>query len=207
MYLVKTTWWLKALYPSFLWSKNEADKVIYLTFDDGPHANITPFVLAELKKYNANATFFCIGKNVLQEPLIYEQILSDGHSVGNHTQNHLNGWQTDDATYLKDIELATKYINSKLFRPPYGRIKKSQAKKLNSVIENDPFKIVMWDVLSGDFDTKLSPGKCLNHVVKNATSGSIVVFHDSEKAWERLKYALPKTLEHFSKLGFAFKAL
>lgn len=207
MYLVKTTWWLKALYPSFLWSKNEAAKVIYLTFDDGPHATITPFVLAELKRYNAKATFFCIGKNVLQEPLIYEQILSDGHSVGNHTQNHLNGWQTDDATYLKDIELATKYINSKLFRPPYGRIKKSQAKKLNSVIENDPFQIVMWDVLSGDFDTKLSPGKCLNNIVKNAVNGSIIVFHDSEKAWERLKYALPKTLEHFSKLGFAFKAL
>ena len=206
MYLVKTTWWLKAIYPSFLWKKKETDKVLYLTFDDGPHPTATPFVLEQLKLYHAKATFFCIGKNVVEEPEIYQQILNDGHSVGNHTHNHLKGWKTDNTTYLENIQQAAQYINSTLFRPPYGRIKKSQAKQLQSGIFNWKFEIIMWDVLSGDFDTKLSPEKCLSNVIDNAVSGSIVVFHDSAKAWDRLSYALPKTLEHFSKLGYIFKA-
>jgi peptidoglycan/xylan/chitin deacetylase (PgdA/CDA1 family) len=183
----------------------EAEKVMYLTFDDGPHATVTPFVLQQLQQYNAKATFFCIGKNVVEQPTIYQQILNDGHSIGNHTHNHLNGWKTNDASYLKNIELAAQHIQSNLFRPPYGRIKKSQAKQL--MLRNANMKIVMWDVLSGDFDTQLSPQKCLDNVLKNVTQGSIVVFHDSEKAFERLQYALPKTLEHFSNLGYTFKAL
>ncbi len=207
MYLVKTAWWLKAIYPSFLWNKKEADKVLYLTFDDGPHATATPFVLEQLKQYNAKATFFCIGKNVLEEPLIYQQILNEGHAVGNHTQNHLNGWKTDNVAYIENIQQAAQYIDSTLFRPPYGRIKKSQAKHLQSAISNLKFEIIMWDVLSGDFDTKISLEKCLANVISNATSGSIIVFHDSTKAWDRLSYALPKTLEHFSKLGYTFKTL
>jgi peptidoglycan/xylan/chitin deacetylase (PgdA/CDA1 family) len=207
MYLIKTSWWLKLFYPSFLWHKNESDKVLYLTFDDGPHPTATLFVLEQLKQYNAKATFFCIGKNVLEEPLIYQQILSEGHSVGNHTHNHLSGWKTDDAIYLENIQQAAKYIDSKLFRPPYGRIKKSQAKKLQPAASNQKFRIIMWDVLSGDFDTKISPEKCLSNVINHATTGSIIVFHDSTKAWERLSYTLPKTLEHFSKLGYTFKAL
>ncbi len=207
MYLVKTAWWLKAIYPSFLWNKKEADKVLYLTFDDGPHATATPFVLEQLKQYNAKATFFCIGKNVVEEPLIYQQILNEGHAVGNHTHNHLNGWKTDDVLYVENIQQAAQYIDSTLFRPPYGRIKKAQAKQLQSVISNLKFEIIMWDVLSGDFDTKISPEKCLANVINHAKSGSIIVFHDSTKAWDRLNYALPKTLEHFNKLGYTFKAL
>jgi peptidoglycan-N-acetylglucosamine deacetylase len=205
VYLVKTTWWLKALYPSFTWCKKEADKVMYLTFDDGPHATVTPFVLSTLKNFNAKATFFCIGKNVIEQPLIYSQILTDGHSVGNHTHNHLNGWKTNNETYLSNIQLAAQHITSNLFRPPYGRIKKSQAKNLVSA--NSNYEIIMWDVLSGDFDKTLSPQKCLSNVINNATNGSIVVFHDSQKAWDRLSYALPKILEHFSNLGYRFEAL
>ncbi len=205
MYLVKAAWWLKAIYPSYIWHIEEAEKVMYLTFDDGPHATVTPFVLQQLQQYNAKATFFCIGKNVVEQPTIYQQILNDGHSIGNHTHNHLNGWKTNDASYLNNIKLAEQSIQSNLFRPPYGRIKKSQAKQL--MLRNTNMKIVMWDVLSGDFDTQLSPQKCLDNVLKNVTQGSIVVFHDSEKAFERLQYALPKTLEHFSNLGYTFKAI
>jgi peptidoglycan/xylan/chitin deacetylase (PgdA/CDA1 family) len=205
MYLVKAAWWLKAIYPSYIWHIAEAEKVMYLTFDDGPHATVTPFVLQQLQQYNAKATFFCIGKNVVEQPTIYQQILNDGHSIGNHTHNHLNGWKTNDASYLNNIKLAEQSIQSNLFRPPYGRIKKSQAKQL--MLRNANMKIVMWDVLSGDFDTQLSPQKCLDNVLKNVTQGSIVVFHDSEKAFERLEYALPKTLEHFSNLGYTFKAI
>ncbi len=205
MYLVKAAWWLKAMYPSYIWHIQEAEKIMYLTFDDGPHPTITTFVLQQLQQYNAKATFFCIGKNVVEQPIIYQQILNEGHTVGNHTQNHLNGWKINDASYLNNIELAAQHIQSNLFRPPYGRMKKSQAKQL--MLANANIKIIMWDVLSGDFDIHLSPQKCFQNVTKYATSGSIVVFHDSEKAFERLQYALPKTLEYFSKLGFTFKSI
>jgi peptidoglycan/xylan/chitin deacetylase (PgdA/CDA1 family) len=206
MYLVKTSWWLKAMYPFFVWSKPTKDKVLYLTFDDGPHPTITPFVLAQLKQFNAKATFFCIGKNVVDQPAIYRQILQEGHSVGNHTHNHLNGWKTNNHVYIENIQQAAKHIDSTLFRPPYGRIKKSQAKQLltlNSQLQT----IVMWDVLSADFDIHISPEKCLANVINNAKQGSIIVFHDSEKAWDRLSYALPKTLEYFAKMGYVFEAL
>jgi peptidoglycan/xylan/chitin deacetylase (PgdA/CDA1 family) len=202
MYLVKTPFWLKLLYPSFIWNKDRNEKVLYLTFDDGPHEKATPFVLDTLKKYNAKATFFCIGKNVVQHPSLYERIITEGHSIGNHTQHHLNGWKTDNAVYLNDISEGQKHIQSNLFRPPYGRIKLSQAKQLKQTMS-----IIMWDVLSGDFDTSLSPEKCLRHVLKNAQSGSIIVFHDSEKAWHRMSFALPKVLEHFNKQGFKFRAV
>jgi peptidoglycan/xylan/chitin deacetylase (PgdA/CDA1 family) len=229
MYLVKTPWWLKKIYPSFIWNRKDAGKTIYLTFDDGPHETITPFVLDLLKNYEAKATFFCIGKNVQAHPSIYNRIIREGHAVGNHTFNHLNGWQTVDATYINNIKQAATLISSNLFRPPYGRIKKSQAKELskrqegNSKLEeasnrnathhpvlptpHSPFTIIMWDVLSGDFDTTLSPDKCLANVLRYTTNGSIIVFHDSTKAWDRMSYALPKVLEHFGKLGFAFESL
>lgn len=219
MYFIKTPWWLKKIYPAFVWNIKKADKTIYLTFDDGPHETATPFVLDELKKYNAKATFFCIGKNVLSQSNIYQRILEEGHSVGNHTYNHLNGWKTDDEIYLQDIHNAAQLIQTNLFRPPYGRIKKSQGRKVGSrkwrvgsekleeEISNLEFKIIMWDVLSGDFDTNLSPKKCLSNVLQNTTHGSIIVFHDSTKAWERMSYALPKVLEHFSKLGYIFKGI
>ena len=207
MYLVKTPWWLKAFYASYVWDIQTDTKTIYLTFDDGPHETATPFVLDQLKQYNAKATFFCIGKNVIAHPNIYQRILTEGHAVGNHTQNHLNGWKTSNDVYLKDIAEAATVIDSKLFRPPYGRIRKPQARALISQIKNSKFKVIMWDVLSGDFDTAISPDKCLNNVLQHTKAGSIIVFHDSTKAWDRMHFALPKVLEHFSKMGYAFKAI
>lgn len=209
MYVVKAPWWLKKLYPAFTWNIPTKEKVLYLTFDDGPHETATPFVLEELKKYGAEATFFCIGKNVANLPSIYKRILEEGHATGNHTYNHLNGWKTEDTTYINNIIQATELIKSHLFRPPYGRIKKFQGRLLmrNDDALHPLFKIIMWDVLCGDFDVNLSPQKCLENVLKNAVAGSIVVFHDSTKAWSRMSYALPGVLEHFSKKGFIFKAL
>jgi len=203
MYLVKTPWWLRKLYsPDITWKIPAEKKEVFLTFDDGPHPTITPFVLQCLRQYNAKATFFCIGKNVKQFPDVYQQILDEGHSVGNHTYNHLNGWKTGDLIYLKNVILAQQSINSNLFRPPYGRISRSQARELSPV-----FKIIMWDVLSGDFDVTLSPQKCFNNVATNTTPGSIVVFHDSEKAFPRLQFALPKTLDFLTENGYELKAI
>lgn len=186
------------MYPDRVWGIDTFEKNIYLTFDDGPHPVATAFVLDELKKYNAKATFFCIGKNVESNPGLYDRIITEGHGTGNHTQNHLNGWQTADEVYLDDVKLAARNIQSVLFRPPYGRIRSRQARRLND------YKIVMWDVLSGDFDLSISKEACLQNVLKNTGSGSIVVFHDSEKAWENLRYSLPQVLEHFSKKEYKF---
>ena len=205
MYLVKTYWWLKALYPSFVWNMNRGEQAIYLTFDDGPHPTATPFVLNELKKYNAKATFFCIGKNVVEYSEIYTKIIEEGHAIGNHTYNHLNGWNTNNDIYLQNIEKAIEHIQSNLFRPPYGRIKRTQAKQLKTAHPN--FKIVMWDVLSADFDTNISAEQCYKNVIKNTQPGSIIVFHDSTKAWERMSDTLPKVLQYFSDKNFVFKAI
>ena len=206
-YFVKTPWWLKKLYPKRLWSVDTKEKIIYLTFDDGPHPVATPFVLDELKKHNAKATFFCIGKNVVEYPAIYKRIVEEGHAIGNHTQHHLNGWKTEKETYLADITIAAKHIESSLFRPPYGRIRSQQANSLTDAMNNTSAKIVMWDVLSGDFDVDLSPEKCYENVVKHTRPGSIIVFHDSLKAFERLKFALPLVLKHFSEQGYRFANL
>lgn len=206
MYLVKTPFWLRALYPSCTWKMLGTEKVIYLSFDDGPHVDATPFVLAELKKYNAKACFFCIGKNVAAHKNLYEQILHEGHTVGNHTYDHVNGWKTNTAHYIENIELAGKLIQSNLFRPPYGRITKSQIQKIKA--DNTlPQKIIMWDVLSGDFDLSLTAESCIKNIIKNTVAGSIVVFHDSAKAFERLKIALPRILAHFTALGYTFEAI
>jgi len=205
MYFIKTPWWLKEIYPNLIWNMNRHEKVLYLTFDDGPHPTATPFVLEQLQSYNAKATFFCIGKNVQEHTALYQQIIAAGHNVGNHTQQHLNGWKTNINKYLQDIQEAQLHIGSSLFRPPYGRIKKAQAA---SLIEKKPqFKIIMWDILSGDFDTTISSEKCYSNVIKNAKEGSIIVFHDSTKAWDRMHVALPKVLQYFSAKGFVFKAL
>lgn len=205
MYLVKTPFWLRAIYPSFTWRIHAAGKNIYLTFDDGPHETATGFVLDQLKQYNAKASFFCIGKNVAAYPEIYSRIISEGHSIGNHTQHHLNGWKVKDEAYVADVREASGLIHSNLFRPPYGRIKRSQQKQLLTF--NPQLKTIMWDVLSGDFDTNLTAEACLGYVLYHTRPGSIIVFHDSTKAWERMSYALPKVLEHFSLKGYQFCAL
>jgi peptidoglycan/xylan/chitin deacetylase (PgdA/CDA1 family) len=205
MYLVKTPWLLKTLYPKLVWNINHNSRCIYLTFDDGPIPIVTPFVLNILKQYNAKATFFCIGDNVRKHPDIFEQVKNDGHAIGNHTYNHLNGWKTDDKTYLNNFLQADKLLDTKLFRPPYGRIKRSQIKVLQEA--KPGLKIIMWSVLSADFDINAKPEKCLDNVLKNYESGDIVLFHDSLKARERMEYALPRALEFWSREGFEFGSL
>lgn len=204
-YFIKTPGWLEQLYKECTWSIPVMDNTIFLSFDDGPHPEITPFVLDELKKYNAKASFFCIGKNVQAYPEVYKRIIEEGHSVGNHSFSHLNGWKTDDAIYLDDIAAAKKYIHSNLYRPPYGRIRRSQLKQLSAPVLG--LKAIMWTVLSGDFDTAISPEKCLQNVLSKTEPGSIIVFHDSEKAAERMRYALKVTLEYFSKKGYYFERI
>jgi peptidoglycan-N-acetylglucosamine deacetylase len=204
-YLTKTPKWVKKLFPDSIWELPETPKTLYLTFDDGPHPKITSFVLDELLKYNARATFFCIGKNVLENPLIYNRILEEKHAIGNHTHNHLDGWKTPKAEYLQNIEEAAKHIDSDLFRPPYGRITTKQHKDLRK--GDSPFRIVMWTVLSGDFDVNITPKQCCENVIKNAESGSVIVFHDSEKAYERLRYTLPLVLKYFSEKGYQFEKI
>lgn len=205
MYLVKTPWWVRLLYPNLTWRIKEPGKTLYLTFDDGPHETATPFVLDQLQQYHAKATFFCIGKNVAAHPAICNRILQEGHNMGNHTYHHVNGWKVTDEVYVHEVAEAAKLIESNLFRPPYGRIKRSQQRKLQ--IPNPKLQTIMWDVLSGDFDTNLSGEACLGYVLYHTRPGSIIVFHDSTKAWDRLQYALPKVLEHFTRQGYEFRAL
>ena len=206
-YFVKTPWWIKRIYSFYIWSIPTTEKILYLTFDDGPHPEATPFVLSELKKFDALATFFCIGKNVLAFPDIYKRILDEGHAVGNHTQNHLNGWKTPNDVYVKDIAEAANYIDSNLFRPPYGRITLFQAKNLPAAMKGKKSKIIMWDVLSADFDESITNEQSMQIVVFRSSPGSIIVFHDSEKAFQKLNYVLPKILHHFSNQGFKFLSL
>ncbi len=212
MYSVRPNLLMRKFYPSAIWRVPTKEKKIFLTFDDGPIPEITPWVLSTLKQFNAKATFFCIGANIEKHPDIFQQIISEGHSVGNHTYHHLNGWKTKTKEYLENIEKCkTAMANAHqpsttnhqpFFRPPYGRMKQSQYSILNT-----QYSIVMWDVLSGDFDEKLSAEKCLKNVITKTREGSIVVFHDSIKAQKNLFYALPKFLEHFSKKGFEFCCL
>lgn len=201
-YFTKTPSILKTLYKSCIWNFSPAAPVIYLTFDDGPHPKATPFVLEQMNKYDAKGTFFCIGKNVVTHPDIYQQILTEGHTVGNHTHNHLNGWKTGTDKYLENIREAAQYIRSGLFRPPYGRISPFQIRHLRK-----DYKIIMWDVLSADFDTSITGDACVQNVVFKLQPGSIVVFHDSEKAWDRMSYALPRVLEYCKRKGWRMEAI
>jgi len=210
LYLVKTPSLIKILFKNWIWSFSKKEKVIYLTFDDGPTPEITEWTLNQLHKYNAKATFFCIGKNIEEKPNVFQQIIKDGHRIGNHTNNHLNCLNTTTTNYIENIDLAEKSIqkevknkSNKLFRPPYGKLKF----KASKLIRNKGYKIIMWDVLSADFDLSISSEKCLQNVLKNAKSGSVVVFHDSLKASAKLKFALPKVLEHYTNKGFRFKSI
>lgn len=202
-YPIKTPIIVQKLFSNYCWRFSSSVKEIYLTFDDGPTPEITTYVLNELNKYKAKATFFCIGKNVKKNHAIFERIIEEGHSIGNHTHHHLNGFKTNNSFYIKNICQAAELIDSKLFRPPYGRLKLSQAKS----ITNLGYKIIMWDVLSADFDPKITPEKCLKNVISKTTNGSIIVMHDSYKSKDKLFYALPKILSHFSERGYVFKAI
>ena len=204
MYFVKTPFLLRWIYSTLIWKK-PSKSTIYITFDDGPIPEVTPFVLNALKEYNAKATFFCIGDNIKKNPGIYQMLIDSGHAVGNHTFNHLSGWKTSDEEYLNNIKKCGELVDSNLFRPPYGKIKKSQIAKIQT--EFPDMKIIMWDVLSGDFDRNLKSEKCLRKVLAKTCPGSIVVFHDSLKAFERLEYVLPIALKVWNKKGFKMEKL
>jgi peptidoglycan-N-acetylglucosamine deacetylase len=205
--MTKTLSIFKTIYPNFVWEVKNSNKVIYLTFDDGPIPFVTEFVLDQLAIYNAKATFFCVGQNVKNNPDIFHKVVNAGHIVGNHTNDHLNGWKTQSQDYISNFELCDhklkqQNITSNLFRPPYGLIKISQAKQILKT-----HKIIMWSVLSKDYDEKYDAFKCLNNTIKATKAGSIVLFHDSLKAQKNLFYVLPKFLKHFNDLGYKFISL
>lgn len=196
MYFVKTPPLIKTLFSDYFWNNEQSADKIYLTFDDGPVPEVTPWVLDLLKSYNFKATFFCVGENVIKHKAIFNRILDEGHCVGNHTFNHLNGWRTDTASYIENVSKCNIFTESPLFRPPYGKLTPKQA----SILRQD-YTVVMWDVLSGDFDTQITPERCVQNVLNNSTNGSVIVFHDSLKAWDKLKIALPVVLEYFNQKG------
>lgn len=205
----KTTKLFNCIYPKFIWQMPPVEKVIYLTFDDGPIPEVTPFVLEILEKYNAEATFFCVGQNIEKYPDVFKQVIEKGHAVGNHTHSHIKGWRSPVETYIADFKNCDEQLrfhadlkSKKLFRPPYGRITRKQAKVVLNTHE-----IIMWSVLTKDYDTRLSPEQCLERAIKSTESGAIVLLHDSLKAQKNMSYVLPKYLAHFSALGYKFKAL
>lgn len=202
MYLTKTPIALKKAYPQLIWDLPNNTNTIYLTFDDGPTPEITEWTLEVLKQQKVKATFFVVGENVKKYPKIYQQIVAEGHAIGNHTQHHLNGWKTKTTDYINDVKECQQQLDTQLFRPPYGKIKRAQIKHLK-----DQHNIVMWDVLSGDFDVDIHPEKCFTNVIDKVKSGSIIVFHDSLKAANNLKHALPKTIEYLQNQGFKFEVL
>lgn len=206
MYLHKTPRMLQWLYPGMVWHGSRLDPVVYFTFDDGPVPEYTEFILNTLKEYGAKGTFFCVGDNIRKYPAIYQKVLDEGHSTGNHTMHHVNGWQMNAPDYIREVRECQEEIcrfkrHSVLFRPPYGRITRSQLTGLKD------YRIIMWDVLSGDFDVRLSPSKCLENTYKSVRNGSILVFHDNEKARDRLLYVLPRLLERLQVDGYSFRHL
>ena len=200
--LIKTPTLIQFFFPSLLWSKKRDKKILYLTFDDGPYNMLSPFILDELKKYKAKATFFYLGSKAEKYPQLIKRCKDENHKIGNHSYSHPNGWKTKNSRYYQDIEKANKLLNSNLFRPPYGRIKPSQINHLKKY-----YKIIMWDILSWDFDKKTSPEECYNNIINNAKSGSIIVLHENEKSAKTVKEVLPKILSYFSSQGFKFEKL
>jgi peptidoglycan/xylan/chitin deacetylase (PgdA/CDA1 family) len=203
-YPVKTPEFVKLIFPELIWDyKKNDEKRIYLTFDDGPNPGTTPWILDTLKYYNAKATFFCVGANVEKNEELYQNILNQGHKSGNHSNNHLNGWKTKTSLYLKNVEECANKVKSNLFRPPYGKIRLKQ----KNLLLKQNYKIVMWDIIAGDFDENIHPETCLKNITNFGKEGSIIVLHDSVKAWKNLEYVLPKVLKHYSDLGYSFNAL
>ena len=213
MNFFKTPAVLKHLYPSLTWDKFEDssqtdNKVIYLTFDDGPIPELTPWVLKTLSSYQARATFFCVGNNIQRHPSLYQQIITAGHRTGNHTFHHLDGWKTKNFAYLKSILQCEQLLGSssdntaKLFRPPYGKIKQKQIQQITP-----HYNIIMWDILSGDFDPDFNHEICLDKCIQHTQPGTVIIFHDNYKAQKNLTYVLPRYLDHFSEQGYTFAAL
>jgi peptidoglycan/xylan/chitin deacetylase (PgdA/CDA1 family) len=202
MYFIKTPDFVKSLFPGFLWSVKDDQKSVYLTFDDGPVPQVTPWVLDKLAEFDAKATFFCVGENIDRYPDTFQKVLDAGHQVGNHTYSHIAGWETDNVEYFRNIRKCAHLVKTDLFRPPYGKMKPKQVEFINR-----HYKIVMWDVLSGDFDDENTPERCYKNVANNAKSGSIIVFHDSLKSFPNLKVCLPKILQYLSEQGYSFRSI
>ncbi|MBD0403583.1 polysaccharide deacetylase family protein [Flammeovirga sp. EKP202] len=201
------------IFPSLVWKKEATTSpILYLTFDDGPIPEITPWVLDELKKYNAKATFFCVGDNIRKHPEVYQQVLEQGHKVGNHTFNHLQYWKKSLSTYLQNVKECDTIMKSNplysvesekpLFRPPHGQVGK---KMMHQLLVD--YEIIMWHVLTRDYNKNYKKESCLKAAIKNTENGSIIVFHDSIKAEKNLKYVLPRYLQYFSNKGYEFHTL
>ena len=206
---VKTPKLVKHVLPSLVWNIKTTEKVVYLTFDDGPTPENTDWVINTLDTFDAKATFFCIGNNIEKHPEIFKSIINKGHAIGNHTYNHLKGWKTKTKDYLINIYKTQLIIDSSynskplLFRPPYGRIKLKQVKALSKL----NYQIIMWNILSKDWDKTIEKEVCLRNVIQNTKEGDIVVFHDSIKASRNMQYTLPRMLDHFTKKGYEFKRI
>lgn len=204
-YFVKTPYWLSHwIYPNYIWQL-PASQEVFLTFDDGPHPEITSFVLDQLQQYEAKASFFCVGNRLRDFPEIKARILAAGHCLGSHTFNHVDGWKTGTEAYVQEVEAAAALAGNFVFRPPYGHIRGRQAHALFQ--KHADMRIVMWDVLTGDFDQKLSPARCLEQSLPKIRPGSIIVMHDSEKAWDRLTFVLPRLLEDMHTKKWKLSAL
>lgn len=211
MFIHRTPFFLPWLYPNLVWQIPTKQKELFLTLDDGPVPGPTEFALDVLNEYKAKATFFCIGDNVQKHPDVFKRILQEGHAVGNHTFNHLNGWHTPkpeyvNNTFLCDAAMEMHHIGTEtekvvLFRPPYGRITRSQIKALSA------YKIIMWDVLSFDYTESITPEACLKNSIKATRPGSVIVFHDSLKAEKNMHYALPRFIAHFTDRGYSFNVI
>jgi peptidoglycan/xylan/chitin deacetylase (PgdA/CDA1 family) len=192
----------RAFFPGAYWRFQKNEKVVYLTFDDGPIPEITPWVLDLLDKYNIKATFFCVGDNVRKHPEIYQQVIERGHLTGNHTFHHLQGLKTTSQKYRKDVKEAEYLIDSKLFRPPHGHLRLPQ---LLSLLKH--FKVIMWDVVTRDYSTLITAEQVFDNVKKYTRNGSVIVFHDSLRAENKMKYALPKSIEWLLEQGYTFKLI
>lgn len=217
LYWIKTNWLIKKWFSEYFWDIPNTNNSVYLTFDDGPTPEITPWVLEVLKQNDIKATFFCVGNNIKKHPEIVQQIISDGHRIGNHTLDHVKGWQTETKKYIENITLCETIIEqqlandtgfkshteSKIFRPPYGKITAKQSEKVLGL----GYKIIMWDVLTIDYDKNITPSQCLKNATQKVNSGSIIVFHDSIKAFENLEYTLPKAITIWKEKGFNFDVI
>jgi len=203
MTIYSAPFWLRAFYPKgLIWNVPTGKREVFLTFDDGPVPEATPVVLEILKKYNIKATFFCVGENVQKYPEIFNLLLNDGHAIGNHTFHHVKAWKTDYITYLSEVAQCQQHLHGNLFRPPHGQITRKLARDLQK-----DYRIIMWSALTGDYDKNISVNQCLANAVKNTKPGAIIVFHDSIKALDRMKYTLPEYIEYCIAEGYSFGRL